>query len=233
MPVTHRVGTPCLKDFWVGRVNCERCNAVAPAAFDALDTTRFARPLGQVEDYRAPVGTDIVLAGEMARNVFTIRQGFVKLWRRIKDGNYRIVRLLRPGDILGLEALSQPHYELSATSITAVELCRIPVDVLEKLRRETSDLHAELDKRRQSQQRRTDELLLSIATGPSRERVIKLLRYLAQFAAPGPSPRLRRLDMAAMLDISSETAARVIADLKQAGMLEETPTQLVFDPERL
>jgi DNA-binding transcriptional regulator YhcF (GntR family) len=39
--------------------------------------------------------------------------------------------------------------------------------------------------------------------------------------------------MAAMLDISSETASRVIADLKAAGLLEETQQHLIFDEARI
>lgn len=227
----HRTGTPCLGDFWVGRVDCERCNA--RALFGVLDKHRFARPLVQVENYRAPAGTPIYTAGDTAEAVFTLREGFVKLWLRADDGHCRILRLLRPGDVLGLEALGQPRYALSAAALSDVKLCRIPVDILGQLRRVASELHAELDRRWQAQQARTDELLMNVATGPSRERVIKLLRHLAELAAPGPCPRIRRLDMAAMLDISSETAARVVADLKKAGLLEEKPDRLVFDPDRL
>lgn len=231
MPI--RKGTPCLEDFWVGRVDCQHCSAHAPAPFGGVDTTRFKQPLTQVGNYLAPSGTSIYAAGEPAKAVFTIRDGFVKLWRRADDGHCRILRLLRPGEVMGLEALSQPRYQLSAAALTAVELCRIPVAVVHQLRQEAAELHMELDLRWQAQQARTDELLLNIATGPSRERVIKLLRHLAELAAPGPCPRVRRLDMAALLDISSETAARVMADLKHAGLLEEKPDRLLFDPERL
>lgn len=229
----HRKGAPCLEDFWVGRVDCQRCSSQAPAPFGAVDTTRFARPLATVGNYRAPTGTAIYAAGEAAEAVFTLRAGFVKLWQSADDGHCRILRLLRPGEVLGLEALSQPRYQLSAAALTDVQLCRIPVAVLDQLRREAGALHEELDRRWQTQQARTDELLLNIATGPSRERVIKLLRHLARLADPEPCPRIRRLDMAAMLDISSESAARVIADLKRAGLLEEKPDRLVFDPDRL
>lgn len=224
---------PCLGAFWVGRVNCERCSASAPAPFSVLDAAEHARPLAQVENYRAPAGTVIVSADAPAEAVFTIRAGFVKLWRRTDKGNHRILRLLRPGEMIGLEALGQRHYQLSAAALTDVKLCRIPVEILDQLRRSAPELLAELDERWLAQQTRTDELLANVATGPAPERVLKLLRFLDELASPDPCPRISRLDMASMLDISSETAARVIADLKKAGRLQEQPDRLEFDPDRL
>jgi CRP-like cAMP-binding protein len=223
----------CLEGYWAGRVDCRVCDLPKRMPFNAVGADRLGRELREVGNYPLPPYTPIAHAGDPATAVFSIRAGFVKLWRHDETGRCRIVRLLRPGDMLGLEAVLQPTYALSAGTLNYVKLCRIPLETLTRLQEGEPALYREVERRWHSQLRRTEHLMVSVATGPSRERVLKLLRYLAEFAAPSPCPRLRRLDMAAMLDISSETAARVIADLKTAGLVVETATELRFDPERL
>ena len=223
----------CLEGFWAGRIDCRVCDVARRMPFNAVGADSLGCDLREVGNYPLPPYTAIVRAGGPATAVFSIREGLVKLWQHDETGRCRIVRLLRAGDMLGLEALLQPTYALSADTLGSVKLCRIPLETLTRLQEREPALYREVERRWHAQLGRTEQLMVSVATGPSRARVLKLLRYLAEFAAPGPCPRLRRLDMAAMLDISSETAARVIADLKTAGLLVETGTELRFDPERL
>src|SRR6056297_826753 len=223
----------CVQQFWMGRVDCHACELAASMPMATLDRRRHQADLVQLGSYLLPAETPVILKGDPADAVFSVRSGFLKLWQYDDCGVCRIVRLLRPGDILGLEALFQPTYAHTATTLTRVRLCRIPSELLRRLERQEPDLQYEVQRRWHHQLQRGDEFMLSVVSGSSRERVLKLLRYLAKFAAPEPCPRIRRLDMAAMLQISSETAARVIADLKKAGLLEEAAAELRFDPQAL
>ena len=224
----------CLRGFWTGRVNCTLCKASSMMPFRQIGgATNGAPDLRAAESYALPSGAMVANAGDPAAAVFSIRAGFIKLWRLDDAGQCRIVRLLGPGDMLGLEATFQPVYQLNAATLSACELCRIPIQLLTRVEQGQPAVYHEVERRWHIQLQQADELAISVVTGPSRERVLRLLRYLAQFAAPDPCPRIRRLDMAAILDIAPETAARVIADLKKAGVLEETPTELRFDPARL
>jgi CRP-like cAMP-binding protein len=201
--------------------------------FQAIAAGSRASSLRTAESYAFPAGATILMAGDPAVAVFSIREGFIKLWRRDDAGRCRIVRLMRPGDMLGLEATFQDEYQLSAATLSPAKLCRIPVELLTRLENDDPVVHHEVERRWHGQLKQADDLAAAVLTGPSRERVLKLLRFMAEFAAPDPCPRIRRLDMAALLDISSETAARVIADLKHAGLLEESPNELHFEPARL
>lgn len=224
---------PCLGEFLMGRMDCRRCSErhdklFSSIAVQAIDHRRF-----DIHDYELPPGTRILLQGEAADAIYTIRAGFIKRWLTLPDGGVRIVRLLRPGDVLGLEALSQRAYDLSAGAITTVQLCRLPIESVEQLRVTQPNLVAELEARWHSLLARTDHFVTTVAVGPSRERVLKLLCYLAEFAAPAPCPSVSRQDMAAMLDVSAATASRVVAELKAAGLLRERRHRFEFDPERV
>jgi len=224
---------PCLRGFWVGRANCRLCERATRMPFKMLQERGFGSELLEVESYAVPHDVPLVAAGDSADAVLAIREGFVKVWQKDSTGAVRIVRLLRAGDMLGLEGLLDDRYDSNATTLSAVKICHIPRSVLFRLENKEAALYREIERRWYDQLRRSDLFLLTVARGPSRQRVINLLRYLAAFAAPAPCPHASRADMAAMLDVASETAARVVAGLKQAGLLEETPEHLLFDPEML
>jgi CRP/FNR family transcriptional regulator, anaerobic regulatory protein len=228
--MTPRVEHRCFKGHWTGPAHCYLCGVALSMPFKALAAGPLAASLRAVQSYDVPAGTTVLMSGQPATEVFSIR---IKLWRLDDAGRNRIVRLMRPGDILGLEAALQDEYELSAAAVSPVKLCRIPAELITRLKTEEPAVFLEVERRWHTQLVHADALASSVLTGSSRERVLKLLRYMAKFAAPDPCPRIQRLDMAAILDISSETAARVIADLKHAGLLEEHPNELRFDPDRL
>lgn len=186
-----------------------------------------------MHDYEVPAGQTVLHQGEEADAIYTVREGFLKRWLNLPGGGTRIVRLLRPGDVLGLDAMVQRQYALSAGTLTDTKLCRLPIAAVNRLRVVEPNLASALERRWYGQLARTEYFLATVASGPSRERVLKLLGYLAEFARPQPCPRVSRLDMASMLDISSETAARVMAELKDAGLLEESRDELRFDPEQI
>jgi len=220
---------PCLSEFLMGRMDCRRCGERNGKLFSSLNVQAIDHRSLAVHDYEFPSGMRILRQGDPADAIFTIRAGFIKRWLTLPDGGVRIVRLLRPGDVLGLEALSQRSYDLSAGAITAVHLCRLPIEAIEQLRVTQPNLVAELEARWRDLLARTDRFATMVAAGPSRARVLKLLRYLAQFAAPAPCPSVSRQDMAAMLDVSSATASRVVAELKTAGLLRERRHRFEFD----
>lgn len=224
---------PCLSGYWSGRVDCDACQA--PAVMPLQPVHRFLAPrdLLEAEAYSLPAGATLFNTGDAAGNVFSIRHGFLKLWRKDRAGKCRIVRLLGPGDMAGLEALVRPTYELGAAAITPCQLCMIPRDLLERIEQEHPEIHLDIERRWHAQLAQTDRLMLEVVSGPARERVTNLLAYLAELAAPEPCPRVRRLDMAALLDIAPETVARVIADVKRTGRLQETAEHLLFDPQKL
>lgn len=224
---------PCLAEFLMGRMDCRRCGERHDKLFSSIAMQAIDQRSLDIHDYELPPGTRILLQGDPADSIYTIRAGFIKRWLTLRDGGLRIVRLLRPGDVLGLEALSQRAYDLSASAITAVQLCRLPIDSVERLRVSQPNLVAELEARWHSLLARTDHFATTVAVGPSRARILKLLCYLAEFAAPAPCPSVSRQDMAAMLDVSAATASRVVAELKAGGLLRERRRRFEFDPERV
>jgi DNA-binding IclR family transcriptional regulator len=69
-----------------------------------------------------------------------------------------------------------------------------------------------------------------LLSGEATARVARLLELLIEMSAGNPPLRMSRQDMAAILDISPETASRVCSQLLLRGWLRESAAS--FDADR-
>ncbi|MFC7451481.1 Crp/Fnr family transcriptional regulator [Insolitispirillum peregrinum] len=188
-----------------------------------------------IDELSLDPGQAVYHAEDEGHAVFTLRSGLIKLVQYLPDGSQRIVRLLRPGDTLGLEILVGQTYEHSALVLRPALLCRIPQDVVNRLSVETPRLHSQLMKRWHQSVRQADEWLTELSTGNAKARVARLLLSLAstgQNATPAcKTPDLKdsetycdlfsREDVGAMLGVTTETASRTIAEFRRQGVLTD------------
>lgn len=188
------------------------------APLHAEDIEQILQP---IHEFRMPAGTALFGAGDPARSILTIRRGYIKLQHAVPDGSMRIVRLLRAGEVVGIEALQVSRYRHAAVAQTDVTLCRIPVDVVHQMASLRPELHASMLARWHDSLAQADTVILRLLSGEANARIARLLCFLVDFARGGPPPRLSRQEMAAMLDLSPETASRVCSALVLRGLLRE------------
>ncbi|WP_419799812.1 Crp/Fnr family transcriptional regulator [Terasakiella sp.] len=149
-----------------------------------------------------------------------MRSGVIKLTQYLPDGGQRIVRLLRTGDVAGLEVLVNPTYEHYATVLRDAELCQIPRDVVERLNRETPRLHNQLLNRWHTAVKQADEWLTELSTGSSKSRVARLVIGLSD-KVDNSCYLFSREDLGAILGVTTETTSRIIAEFKREGSLKD------------
>lgn len=218
--VSHTM-TITAKEAWCGEADCRNCSLRNSVLFAGLQEKDFELIHRPIDDYTVPAQGRLYAAGEPASAVFTVRCGIIKLVQYLPDGHQRIVRLVRSTDVVGLEALLGEPYQHDAIVLTAASVCRIPTDVVHRLDRENPGLHAELMRRWQRALSEADSWLTELSTGTARQRVARLLVRLAE-AGDGVSCELfTREDIGAMLGVTTETASRMIAELRRQGMLTQ------------
>ncbi|MGB0696059.1 MAG: Crp/Fnr family transcriptional regulator [Rhodospirillaceae bacterium] len=228
---------------WVGSAQCEGCGIREMALFKDLQKEDFDLIHLPIEEVSLKVGEALYEAEDAAEAVFTLRVGLVKLVAYLPDGLHRIVRLMRPGDTIGMEAMVGERYEHSAVALQPSEFCRIPTKVVDRLSAETPRLHRQLMDRWHRCVREADNRLIGLSTGSAKSRVARLVLDLPMeddqgavvVAAPGNAAHrgpgepgssvirtlFGREDMGAMLGVTTETASRMIADLRRSGALQE------------
>lgn len=210
---------------WQGPPQCQDCGIRHLVLFSDLHYSDFNLIHQPIEEPRFAEKEYLYRIGEQSDCIFTLREGLVKLVQYLPSGNQRIVRLLKPGDIAGIEALSGEPTHQDAVVLTPLRVCQIPVPVIERLSKETPRLHRQLMAHWQQVMNKAEFWLTELSIGPARLRVARLLVRLAEYQIEDATYLPRREDIGAILGITTESASRIIASFKREGLLEEFDNQ--------
>jgi CRP-like cAMP-binding protein len=214
---------------------CATCEVRSGALFGVLDPKSIVRIHTDIDDPSLPAETRIYARGEPGTAVYTVRAGIVRFQRLTAGGQRRIVRLAGRGDLIGQEALLQQPYADEAVACTPVQLCRIPSHLIGHLGRADGALAHELMRRWQQALEQAGLWAAELTSGVARQRVLKLLGELSRLAdESGEIWMPRREDMGAMLDLTVETASRMVSQLRREGVLKSlSQRRAVLDPDAL
>jgi CRP/FNR family transcriptional regulator len=202
--------------------DCRFCAMRGSVLFAGLDEPLLEELQDSIEELVIAPGESLYRMGSAGTAAFTLRSGVVKLVQYLPDGTQRIVRLVRPCDVLGLEGLLGQRYQHDAIAVQRAELCRLPFSVLSRLDRENPALHQELLRRWHRALSEAEAWLTELSTGSARQRVVRLLLRVVDDSGVGLCPLFSRKDMGAMLGVTTESASRVVAELKRKGFLSES-----------
>ncbi len=200
---------------------CTSCSVRQFALFGSLDEAALQRLHYHIADIHLEGGQTLYSAQQIGSAVFTVRSGVVRMERSSDNGERRVMRLAGGTELLGLEALLGQTYAADAIACTDVTVCRIPRVLIEELTNDRPALTRDLMKRWQRALDEADEWLVELSRGPARHRMLRLLLKLSEYADDRGLIWLpTRQDMGAMLDMTFETASRLISALRREAILE-------------
>jgi CRP/FNR family transcriptional regulator, anaerobic regulatory protein len=160
--------------------------------------------------------------GSAIHNVIFITSGLLKLVVHLPNGRARIVRLHRPGSILGLGGLLEHNNEHTAVALTHVTALHLPLSAVQRLRTEEPETYINLAERWHDYLRDADMWITQFSTGPIRGRVARLLAFLAEFNLESADDELQLLtceEMGSILGVTSESTSRILAEFKRKDIL--------------
>jgi CRP-like cAMP-binding protein len=222
---------------WRGTSDCRSCGIRDLVLFADLKEEDFALIHAPIDDLEYEAGQTLANTGDNATALFTLRAGMVKLVRNTADGRQRIVRVLRSGDVIGLEALMAPTYDSDAVALTAVKVCRLPLQVIQRLNRETPRLHQRLLGKWHQSLKEADDWLAELNFGNARQRVAGLILKMRSGFDTSVVTLFSREDMGAMLDLKLETVSRTLTAFVREGLIDPVDKHgriyRVLDADRL
>lgn len=198
---------------------CHSCGVRESSLCSGMTDDEFSHINLAIEEINFPAGAALFRQGDDGRYIFSVRQGMVKLNRLRQNGNQRIMRILRPGDVAGLEAVVATHYEYDAVALDRVDACRIPVEVIQQLDSESPRLHKKLLQRWHQTLLEADEWMSELTFGTARARLARLLLKMRNPAQPDLSTLFSREDIGSMLCMTMETASRTINAFQREGKI--------------
>jgi CRP-like cAMP-binding protein len=200
---------------------CRQCEIRQFALFGALDEGALGDIHVHIADLHLSAGEPLYNANDPGHAVFSLRSGIVRMERTSVNGERRILRVAGRADLIGLEACLHQTYATDAVACTDVEVCRIPRVLIDDLAARHPELLVDLMKRWQRTVDDADEWLTELTRGPARHRMLRLLLKLSEYGAAGglvwwPT----RQEMGAMLDMTLETASRLVSALRREGVVD-------------
>lgn len=191
------------------------CN-LAPQALSEFDA------LGM--HMMVPSGSTLFFEGQTPRGISVLCAGHVKLTTSSKDGKTLLVRIARPGDVLGLSAaLSNTAYEITAQAMEPVQIKSFrSQDFLRFIERHIEgSMHAARMLNKEYRNALTDATRLALS-GSIPGRVARLFLEMA----PGhdhPDPHftlsLTHEELASMLGTTRESVTRVLSEMKRKKII--------------
>jgi len=221
-----------IKNAWQGVSECEKCSIRSSALFAELNEEDFSKIHSPIDDLSFDANANIYSQGGHAGSLFTLRNGYIKILHVNSDGSERIVRIVLPGNLFGMEALLGDTYEHSAIALSNVHVCRIPKNIITSLGEESPRLHRQIVKMWGEALLQSESWFSEINTGRIEARLarffLKLAKKSGHFAI---APLFKREDMGLMMDVKFETISRALASMADQGLISNITRLSVQIPD--
>ena len=185
---------------------------------------------------RVADGETVYREGGPTASLLVVNTGRLRLTRAHRDGAEQLLRVLGPGEFVGVESfLTGAHPGHTATAMGATVLCEFRHDDLARLLERYPGIGAAMLAALATQLSRTEERLVAQTLEPVERRVAD---YLVSLPAAPHARGLRielplpKKDIASYLGTSPESLSRSLRALAQAGVIatEGAREVLVLDP---
>ena len=102
---------------------CVDCPVLKGVLFRGLSEEQIARLSCVFRPTRYRRAQILYFEGGTCQHVFALHSGLVKIVKSLENGKDRITRVLFPGELFGLEALTEANYPLTAVTLRDCEIC--------------------------------------------------------------------------------------------------------------
>lgn len=163
--------------------------------------------------------------GDHVNGVFCIKSGVCKVSKISENGREQIIHLNRKGDLLGQRSLiSDETANLKATAVNDMEVCFIPKTEIVKDLQNNTNFSLSVLKNMAIALKDTDNSLVNMAQKSVKQRLAFTLLYLeSTFGVKENGAidiQLTREDIANIIGTATESAIRLISELKKKGLIQ-------------
>jgi CRP/FNR family transcriptional regulator len=214
----------CSHEFQVSCGNCRLNSICLPLALESDDIQLLddiiqrTKPLQKSEHlYRE---------GDNFRSVYAVRSGSLKAYKTTDDGREQVTGFYFPGEILGMDGISNNTHASSAKSLETAAICEIPFSSLEKLSTLMPNLQRHFFQLMSREITEDQQLITLLSKNSADERVAALMLSISsrnarrklsstQFRLP-----MSRVDIGNYLGLTVETVSRVFSRMQKMDILQ-------------
>lgn len=181
-------------------------------------TTNVSTRILQREECLFYTGDDCVA-------VYLVRSGALKTSSVSRDGDEQIMGFHMPGDILGLECMTDSRHRCCASALEISNVCTIPARMLVDLWCNDREFQLAILRQMSKMLVRNEEMLQTVGHKSTDQRIAFFLaRHAEHLSERGWSATefnlpMSRRDIACYLAMAVETVSRVLKRLQTAGLI--------------
>lgn len=223
------------------RRSCADCSLrmlCLPAGVPREDIGR----LDEIVRARVPLdrGDALFRAGDPFASVFVIRSGSVRTARLGNEGDVQVIGFHLPGELAGLEGISDGVHHCDAVALERTSVCAVPLAQLEHVAASIPALQQQFHRIMSREIIQEHEHLMALGRRTARARVALFLHSLSErleYAGYNGSEfrlSMSREDIASYLGLALETVSRLLTRLADDGVIAVERRRLrIVDPAAL
>lgn len=202
--------------------------------FSDADDTQLARLCQHLQSLSLRHGEALFHHGQPATRFFFLRRGQVKLFRVSPDGHEKIIEIIQPGQTFAEAVMfmgTEGRYPVSGEAISDCELYAFEQQAFLQVLRDSHEISfgmlAAMSRRLHMLVNQIDSLTLQNATY---RLVMYLLELAPREAKPGADIDLAtpKTALASRLAIQPETFSRLLAKLRDQGLIEVRGAHIIL-----
>jgi len=204
---------------------CEQCIVRQFSSLKALNKDELLRMAECKTSYTIKKGEPIFEEGEVTNGIYCIKDGVCKLSKLSDNGKDQIVKLVKPGELLGQRSMiSDEPANLSAIALEDMEVCFIPRSEVMQFFNENNQFSMNVMKTICEDLKGADDHMVNMAQKTVRQRLVETLIYLEETFGKNEDGslhiQLSREELAGMIGTATESCIRLLSELNKSNLIE-------------
>ena len=204
---------------------CEQCIVRQFSSLKALNKDELLRMAECKTSYTIKKGEPIFEEGEVTNGIYCIKDGVCKLSKLSDNGKDQIVKLVKPGELLGQRSMiSDEPANLSAVALEDMEVCFIPRSEVMQFFTQNNQFSMNVMRTICDDLKGADDHMVNMAQKTVRQRLGETLIYLEETFGKNEDGSLRiqlsREELAGMIGTATESCIRLLSELNKSEYIE-------------
>ena len=213
---------------------CEQCIVRQFSSLKALTKEELLKMADCKTSYTIKKGEPIFQEGEITKGVFCIKEGVCKLSKLSANGKDQIVKLVKPGELLGQRSMiiDEPA-NLSAIALEDMEVCFIPRTDVMGLFNNNNQFSMNVMKTICGDLKDADDHMVDMAQKTVKVRLAETLLYLEDTFGKNEDGslhlQLSREELAGMIGTATESCIRLLSEFNKTGLIKITGKKIFIE----
>jgi CRP-like cAMP-binding protein len=212
---------------------CEQCIVRQFSSLKALNKEELLKMAECKTSYAIKKGEPIFEEGEVINGIYCVKDGVSKLSKLSENGKDQIVKLVKPGELLGQRSMiSDEPANLSAVALEDMEVCFIPKSEVMQFFTQNNQFSMNVMRAICDDLKDADDHMVNMAQKTVRQRLIETLIYLEETFGKNEDGslhiQLSREELAGMIGTATESCIRLLSELNKSDYIELTGKKITL-----